>query len=89
MQSEARVDPEGKPVLRDGLPVQRVSLLVRPAGERPEVIDINVAQIEPIHYPDNARVRPVGLTCSQWSIEGRSGTSYSAERIEPAEGNGK
>ena len=88
LQSETRTDQEGKPLLRDGVPVQRVSLLVRPAGGKPEVIEVNVARIEPVRLAENCRVAVRDLTVSQWSVDGRAGVSYAAGAIEPVNGAG-
>lgn len=89
VQAETRVDREGRPVLRDGVPVQRVSLLVRPKGERPEVLDVDVARVEPVRMAENTRVRLGDLTCTPWAVEGRSGVTYRAVSIDPLGGDNK
>lgn len=78
---EARTDNEGKPVLRDGVPVQRVSVLVAPPDGRREVIDVNVTQAEPINGPEYGKAKIMNLTARPWVIDGRDGVSFSADAI--------
>lgn len=87
--AEPRMDGEGHPVLRDGVPVHRVSLLIRPTGGRPEVLDVNLTRVEPVHMMDGQRVRLSGLTASPWERNGRSGVSYTADAIDPIGGDNK
>ena len=88
VQSETRTDNEGKTVLRDGVPVQRVSVLVKPADERPEVLEVSVPRTEPFKFNDNEKVRFDNLRAMPWSTEGRSGVSYSADDVRPANNPG-
>ncbi|MBS6716924.1 MAG: hypothetical protein KH250_06625 [Bifidobacterium longum] len=81
IQSETRTTPDGAIVMRDGLPVQRVSVLVKPKGDKPEVLEINVPSATPIVLDDNAKVRIDDLTAMPWSTDGRSGISWSAAGI--------
>lgn len=83
IQSETRTDPEGKPVLRDGVKVQRVSVLAKPRGERPEVLEISVRQDEPIRMNDNEKIRVDNLTAMPWNTDGRSGIAFNADSIKP------
>lgn len=89
VQAEARKDREGNPVLRDGVQVQRVSLLVRPKDERPEVLDVDVVRADPVHMMENVRVRLGDLTCTPWTVEGRSGMTFRAASIDPLGGDNK
>lgn len=84
VQSEPRTDGEGKPVLRDGVPVQRVSVLIKPDGERPDVLEVSVPHIEPFRFADNEKVRFDNLRAMPWNAEGRSGVAYSADDVRPA-----
>lgn len=86
LAGEARMDQDGKPVLRDGVPVQRVSVLVRPADGRQEVIEINVTRVEPVRMGDLARVRIMNLTARPWVIDGRDGISWNADDVTPLGG---
>lgn len=79
--AQTRTDPEGKPVLRDGVPVQRVSILVAPPEGRREVIEVNVVRVEPIRGTEYAKARLANLTARPWSIDGRDGVSFSADDV--------
>lgn len=81
VQSTTRTTPDGAIVMRDGIPVQRVSVLVKPKDDKPEVIEINVANMTPITMDDNAKVRIEDLTALPWANEGRSGISWNAKAI--------
>ena len=78
---EARTDGEGKPVLRDGVPVQRVSVLVAPPDGKREVIDVNVTQPEPVRGQEYGKAKIMNLFARPWSIDGRDGVSFSADSI--------
>lgn len=82
VQSETRTDNEGKVLLRDGVKVQRVSVLVKPRNERPEVIDVNITQDEPIHFGDNEKVWFENLTVMMWQTDGRAGVTYNADHVK-------
>lgn len=79
--AQPRTDQEGKPIVRDGIPVQRVSVLVGTPDGRHEVLDINVAKAEPIRGQELARVRITGLAARPWAIDGRDGVSFSADDV--------
>lgn len=79
--AQTRTDPEGKTVLRDGVPVQRVSILVAPPEGRREVLEINVARVEPVRGAEYAKTRLANLTARPWNIDGRDGISFSADDI--------
>lgn len=78
---EAKTDNEGQPILRDGVPVQRVSILVAPPDGRREVIDVNVVQPEPVRGQEYGKAKITGLTARPWVIDGRDGVSFSADSI--------
>lgn len=78
---ETRTDNEGKPVLRDGVPVQRASILIAPPGGKREVIDVNLVQAEPVRGPEYGKAKVLNLVARPWSIDGRDGVSFSADNI--------
>lgn len=86
VQVERQTDQNGEPVLRDGVPVQVASLLIKPKGERPEVLQVKVVRAEPVRVDENARVRITDLTATPWSRDGRDGVSYQAADITPIGG---
>lgn len=79
--AQQRTDQDGKPVVRDGVAIQRVSVLIGAPDARREVIDINVAKNEPIRGQELAHVRIIGLTARPWAIDGRDGVSFSADDV--------
>lgn len=83
VSTEPRTDREGKPVLRDGTPVQRASILVRPDDGKSEVIAVDVVRALPFTLGELARVRVMNLIARPWSIDGRDGVSFSADDIQP------
>jgi hypothetical protein len=87
VSSETRKDGEGKTILRDGVPVQRVNVLIMPADGRPEVLPVDVTQIEPFRLGENARIRIAKLTAHPWKVNGRDGVSFAAESIDPLSGD--
>lgn len=86
VEAEPQTDREGKPVLRDGVPIQLVSLLIKPKGERPEVLQVKVARVDPVRMDDNVRVRIADLTATPWTRDSMSGVSYQASDITPLGG---
>lgn len=81
LSAQPRTDQEGKPILRDGIPMQRVSVLTATADGRHEVIDINIAKLDPIRGPELGKAHIVNLTARPWAIDGRDGVSFSADDI--------
>lgn len=81
LSCEAKTDNEGKPVLRDGVPVQRVSILVAPPDGKREVIDVNVTQEQPVTGPEYGKAKILNLIARPWVIDGRDGISFSADNI--------
>lgn len=55
VQAEQQRNQQGEPVLRDGVPVQVASLLIKPKNERPEVLQVKVVRAEPLRVDENAR----------------------------------
>lgn len=86
VQAEQQRDQQGEPLLWDGVPVQVASLLIKPKGERPEVLQVKVVRAEPVRVDENARVRVVDLTATPWARDGRDGVSYQAADITPLGG---
>lgn len=81
LSCEAKTDPEGKPVLRDGVPVQRVSVLIAPPDGKREVIDVNLVQPDPVAGPEYGKAKIMNLVARPWVIDGRDGISFSADAI--------
>ena len=81
VQAETRTDEDGKPLLRGNVHVQRASVLVKPRNDKPEVIEVNVVQDDPIRLGDNEKIRVENLTVMLWQNEGRAGLSYNADAI--------
>ncbi|MFH8659992.1 hypothetical protein [Streptomyces afghaniensis] len=79
---EARMTPEGE-VRRDreGNPTWVTGLSVRQAeGRRTDVIHV-VTSGEPRGITEGAEVRVTNLWANDWSVDGRSGTSYRADAL--------
>lgn len=76
----------GQPrVDREGRAQWVVGVAVRPKGGRrsdADVIDVTVPS-EPVGVTEGMPVRLVDLVASEWSIDGRSGTSWRAEAVTP------
>lgn len=73
---------------RDGTPQWIVGLSVRQAeGRRTDVIHV-VVPGEPRGIAEGARVRVVNLWANDWTVDGRSGTSWRADAIVPASSGG-
>lgn len=77
---EARTDRDS------GLPLYQVGVTVRLSGTREaEVLTIQVPG-EPVGLVKDERVRIYDLAVAYWSREGRSGLTYRASAITPANG---
>jgi hypothetical protein len=75
---EARTDRDS------GLPLYQVGVTVRLVGTREaEVITVQVPG-EPVGLVEDERVRVYDLAVAYWSREGRSGLTYRASAITPA-----
>ena len=83
-QPEPVVDFESKAPRADenGEPLFTVQL-VTISADGAEVISVKVAG-EPKGVTQGQQVRITGLVAIPWSMEGRSGVSFKAARIEPA-----
>jgi hypothetical protein len=69
------------------VPVQRVNVLLMPTDGKPEVIPIDVVQIEPVRIGENAKIRIANLTARPWAMNGRDGVSFAADSIDPLSGD--
>ncbi|GAA1927481.1 hypothetical protein [Streptantibioticus ferralitis] len=76
---EPRKDREGREQWIVGLSVRQA------AGRRTDVIHV-VVPGQPRGIAEGMSVRVVDLWANDWSVDGRSGTSWRAEQIVPAGG---
>lgn len=83
---EVKTDPTSGEVKldRDGRRQWVVGVAVREPGSRkPVVVDVTTGT-EPRGIGEGSPVRLMGLTASQWEMEGRSGISWKADEVLPA-----
>lgn len=83
---EVKTDPTTGEVKtdRDGRRQWVIGVAVRePGSRRPTVIDVTTGT-EPQGIGEGSPVRLMGLTASQWEMEGRSGLSWKADEVLPA-----
>lgn len=75
---------------QDGLPVWTVRCLTQIEGQKPETLDVSVASAK---EPALGALIPVefgNLVARPWSMDGRSGLSFSAENVRAkSSSNGK
>jgi hypothetical protein len=72
---EVRRDREGNPQWITGVSVRQVE------GRRTDVIHVVVSGAQPQGIAEGAEVKITNLWANEWSVDGRSGTSYRADAI--------
>lgn len=81
-------NPDEQATNREGVPQWTAQVLVQPEPRadytpKPEIMQVTVSMIEAPHDIDPmTQVSLTGLTARQWSNNGRSGVSFSADGIE-------
>lgn len=80
-EGDQRRDREGNPLWVTGLAVRQ------PEGRRVDTIDVTTVG-QPQGLTEGAEVKVTNLWGRDWSLEGRTGTTYRADAITPAPGPG-
>lgn len=74
---EIRRDREGRVQWVTALSVRQLE------SRRADVINVVVAGVQPEDVVEGAEVRVINLWANEWSVDGRSGTSWRADGITP------
>ncbi len=77
---EVKVDKDGRRLFVVGVALRE------PGSRKPSVIEVTTAT-EPRGIGEGVPLRLMGLTASQWEMEGRSGISWKADEVLPAAGS--
>ncbi|MGW1615403.1 hypothetical protein ACWCQZ_39335 [Streptomyces sp. NPDC002285] len=80
LEGDQRRDREGNPLWVTGLAVRRLE------GRRVDTIDVTTSG-QPQGFTAGSEVRVTNLWARDWTIEGRTGTSYRADAIQPLSGS--
>lgn len=81
LSSEPKLDGDGNAVIRDKVPVQVVSVLIKPLTGKREVIEVNVPSKEPPRGQEYAKIRLMNLTARPWAVDGRNGITFNADEV--------